>query len=129
MLKQTITYTDFDGNERTEDFYFNLTKSEIIEMHLSTTGGLDKMIQKISSELDGAKIMAFFKDIILKSYGEKDLDGKHFKKSAEISEAFSQTGAYDELFMSLVTDAEKAAAFMNGIVPQDPNPIPASANK
>lgn len=121
MLKRTMTYTDYDGNQRTEDFYFNLTKAEILEMDISATGGLDKWISRIVAEQDGAKIVGIFKEIILKAYGEKSLDGKRFIKSPEISEAFSQTEAYSDLFIELATNAEKAAEFINGIVPGDAN--------
>lgn len=117
MLKKTITYTDYDGNERTEDFYFNLSKAEISEMELSINGGLTKLIEKIVQENDQAKIVEYFKDLILRSYGEKSLDGKRFIKSKELSEAFSQTEAYSELFMELATDADAAAAFVNAITP------------
>lgn len=119
MLKKTIKYTDFDGNEREENCYFNLTKSELTEMELSVTGGLTKMIEKISETKDGSRIMAIFKDIILRAYGEKSPDGRRFIKSKELSEAFSQTGAYDVLFMELVTDADKASDFIKAVIPAD----------
>ena len=119
MLKKTIAYTDYEGNERKEDFYFNLTKAEILEMELSTTGGLDKLVDKIVKERDGKKIVEIFKEIILKSYGEKSLDGKRFIKNQELTEAFMQTEAYSELFVELATNAEVAAEFINGIVPGD----------
>lgn len=121
MLKKTITYTDYNGNERTEDFHFNLTKAEIMEMEMSTSGGLAEMIQKITAEQDAPKIIKIFKDLILKAYGEKSLDGKRFLKSDELREAFSQTEAYSILFMELATDADAAAKFINGIVPADVN--------
>ena len=117
MLKKTITYTDYNGSERTEDFYFNLSKAEIMEMELSTTGGLAEMIQKIVSAQDSPAIVKIFKELLLKAYGEKSPDGKRFIKSDKISEAFSQTEAYSQLFMELATDAEAAANFVNGIVP------------
>lgn len=117
MLKKTMTYTDYDGNERTEDFYFNLTKAEVAEMEMSHDGGLVKMIEKIVAEQNGKRIVEIFKDLILKAYGEKSLDGKRFVKSEEISNAFAQTEAYSDLFMELALDAESAAAFVNGIVP------------
>ena len=119
MLKKVITYTDYDGNERKETFYFNLSKAEIAEMQLSTSGGLTTMIQKIIDEKDNPKIVQLFKDLILKSYGEKSLDGKRFMKSKEISDGFSQTEAYSELFMELASNADAAAEFVNGIVPAD----------
>lgn len=119
MLKKTIIYVDYNGDERTEDFYFNLSKAEIMEMELSTTGGLAETIQKIVNAKDVPAIVKIFKDLILKAYGEKSVDGKRFMKSQEISEAFSQTEAYSQLFMELATSAEAAAAFVNGIVPKD----------
>ena len=119
MLKKTITYHDYNGVEYTQDFYFNLSKAEIMEMELGTTGGLAEMIQKIVAAQDAPSIIKVFKDLILKSYGEKSADGKRFIKSDEISTAFSQTEAYSELFMELATNAEAAAAFVNGIVPAE----------
>lgn len=119
MLKKTITYIDYDGNERTEDFYFNLSKAELVEMDASTTGGLAKMITKIVAEQDSKRIIEYFKNLVLKSYGEKSPDGRRFIKSAELSDAFSQTEAYSEIFMELATDAEAAAKFVNGIVPKN----------
>ena len=116
MLKKVITYTDYDGNERKETFYFNLSKAEIAEMELSISGGLAQMLQRIVDEKDQPKLVAMFKDLILKSIGEKSPDGKRFIKSKEISEAFSQTEAYSDLFMELATDADAAAAFVNGIL-------------
>lgn len=117
MLKKTITYIDYNGSERTEDFYFNLTKAEVVEMEMSTTGGLAEMIKKIVAAQDAPSIIAIFKKLILKAYGEKSPDGKRFIKSDEISNAFSQTEAYSQLFMELATDADKAAEFVNGITP------------
>ena len=112
MLKKTITYVDYNGNERTEteDYYFNLSKAEIMEMEMSTTGGLAEMIQKIVAAQDAPAIIKVFKDLILKAYGEKSADGKRFIKSDEIRDAFSQTEAYSQLFMELATDADAAAA-------------------
>ena len=120
MLKKTITYTDYDGNVRTEDHYFNLTKAELMEMQMSVDGGMNKFLNKIIAEQDNVKLMQYFKQISLKSYGIKSDDGKRFIKSPEISEAFSQTGAYDELFMELMSGGEQVvAAFTNGIIPAD----------
>lgn len=117
MLKETIKYTDYNGVEREEDFYFNLTKAELMEMEMSTTGGLAEMIDKIVKTQDAPAIIKIFKELVLKAYGEKSADGKRFIKSEELATAFSQTEAYSILFMDLATDADKAAKFVNGIVP------------
>lgn len=119
MLKKRISYTDYNGNKREEDFYFNLTKAEIMEMEMSTTGGMTEMIQRIIETQDAPSIIKVFKEIIMKSYGEKSPDGKRFVKSPELSEAFSQTEAYSELFMELASDSDAASKFVNGIIPAD----------
>lgn len=126
MLKKTIKYTDYNGMERTEDYYFNLSRAEIMEMEMSTTGGLAEMIQRIVKTQDAPAIIKVFKDLILKAYGEKSPDGKRFIKSEELSNAFSQTEAYSILFMELATDADSAAKFVNGIIPAN---VEASSNK
>ena len=131
MLKKTFTYTDFNGVERTEDHYFNLSKAELMEMELSTTGGLAEMINKIVNAKDAPAIVKVFKDLVLKAYGQKSADGRRFIKSKELSEEFAQTEAYSQLFMELATDADAAAKFVNGIVPDMDNKssIPAPAHK
>lgn len=117
MLKKTIKYTDYNGVERNEDFYFNLSKAELMEMELSTTGGLTEMIKKIVKTQDAPAIIKIFKELVLKAYGVKSDDGKRFIKSDELRAEFSQTEAYSELFMELATNAEAAAVFVNGIIP------------
>lgn len=119
MLKKTIKYVDFNGVEREEDFWFNLMESEITEMELSKQGGLTESIKRIVQTQDGPKIIEIFKEIILKAYGEKSEDGRRFIKSKELSEAFSQTNAYSNLFMELSMDDKAAAEFINGIVPPE----------
>lgn len=117
MLKKTITYTDYNGTERTEDFYFNLSKAEITEMEMSIDGGMVEMINKIVAAKSAPEIIAVFKKLILQAYGEKSPDGKRFIKSEELSTAFSQTEAYSNLFMELSTNDVEAANFVNGIMP------------
>lgn len=117
MLKKTVTYVDYNGVERTEDFYFNLSKAEVTEMELSVRGGLSAMLEELVKSGDNARILEIFKDLVLRSYGEKSADGKRFVKSKELSEAFSQTEAYSEIFMELALDEKAAAAFVNGILP------------
>ena len=121
MLKKTITYTDYDGVERVEDFYFNLTRAEAMEMELSTDGGLTSLINRIIAAKDVPSIVKLFKKMILMAYGEKSPDGKRFVKSEELSKAFSETEAYSILFMELATDAEAASNFVNAIVPPADN--------
>lgn len=116
MLKKTITYTDYNGVERTEDFYFNLSKAEAIEMQANASGSLEELYRQIVAEQDTAKIYAMFKDLVLKAYGKKSLDGKRFVKSPELSEEFSQTEAFSELIMEIMTKPDAASAFANGIV-------------
>lgn len=117
MLKKTIKFTDYNDVERTEDFYFNLSQAEILEMEMVEVGGLTNMLNKIIATQDHAKLVEVFKDLILKAYGEKSADGRQFIKSKELSKAFSETEAYVELFMELSTNAEAATNFVNAIVP------------
>lgn len=119
MLKKTITYKDFNDEEITEDFYFNLNKSELMQLELDEAGGLTAMIEKIVNTKDAPSILKVFKKIIAKAYGEKSADGKRFIKSEELSTAFEQTNAYDELFMELLSNPEEASAFINGLMPAD----------
>lgn len=119
MLKKTITYTDYNDATVTEDFYFNLSKAELIEMQVSESGGFDTLVKKIVESKDQAKLMALFKTILLKSYGIKTEDGKRFIKNDNITEAFKQTEAYSTLFMELVSDADAASNFIKGILPRD----------
>lgn len=123
MLKKTIKYTDYNGVERNEDFFFNLTKAEIMEMQLGTAGGLADMISKIIATQDTPKIVEIFKDIITKSYGEKSADGRRFMKKDEngrpLVNNFIDTEAFSKLFMELATDDKAAASFINGIIPAD----------
>ena len=117
MLKKTVTYVDYNGVERTEDFYFNLSKAEVTEMELSVEGGFSKMLEEVVKSNDNARIIELFKEMVLKAYGEKSADGRRFVKSKELAEAFSQTEAYSEIFMELALDEKAASAFVNGIMP------------
>lgn len=123
MITETIKYTDYNGNEREEKFMFNLTKAELMEMEMSTTGGLTEMIKKIVEAQDSPAIVKIFKELLLKAYGEKSADGKRFVKindaGVPLSIGFSQTEAYSQLFMKLATDADAAAKFINGVVPSE----------
>jgi hypothetical protein len=128
MLKKTITYTDYNGTERTEDFYFNLSKAEILELEMSTSGGFSEKLQRIISAKDTPTLVEIFKDLVLSAYGVKSPDGRKFIKNDEVRNDFKQTEAYSELFMELSTNAEKAAEFVNGIIPAtvgNPNSTPA----
>ena len=119
MLKKTIKYVDYNGETREEDFYFNLTKAELTELELRQAGGLKSLLEKIIAERDQDKLVTLFKKIILMAYGEKSLDGRRFVKSEDLTKAFTETEAYSELFMELVTDSKAAAAFINGIIPEE----------
>lgn len=119
MLKKTITYTDYNGTERTEDFYFNLSKAEITEMELSMEGGMRAYIQKIIAAKSQLALVTLFKEIVMKSYGKKSPDGRLFMKNDAIRAEFEAHPAYSMIYMDLVTDEAKASAFVNGIIPAD----------
>lgn len=116
MTHETITYTDLNGVERTETFYFNMSKPEIVRMQASVKGGYDVQLQSIAAGADGGQIMEFFEDFIKAAYGEKSDDGRRFMKSEEISKAFMETPAYEVLFEKLVTDAGAAANFVEKVM-------------
>lgn len=120
MIKKTITYIDYNDNERTEDFYFNLSKAELTEMELTETGGLVNLINRIIAEQDNKAIIKMFKDLVIKSHGVKSADGRKFIKNENTREDFTQTEAYSEIFMELATDADAAAVFVKGILPKEP---------
>jgi hypothetical protein len=117
MLKKTITYTDFNGREVSEDCYFHFSKAELIEMEVSHEGGMQAHLQKIVNTEDGVAIMAELRKFILNSYGVKSEDGRKFIKNQELRDEFYSSEAYSQLFFELCTDADKAAEFVNGIIP------------
>jgi len=117
MIMKTITYTDYDGVERTESFYFNLSKAELVTMDLEVEGGFRKKLEKVIEAQNPKELIDIFKDIIYRSYGEKSPDGRRFIKSKALSDGFTQTEAYSELFMELATNEKSAEAFIKGIMP------------
>jgi len=117
VLKKTITYEDFNGEKVSEDFFFHLSKAELVELELSHQGGLSESLQKIIADEDGKSIIAEFKNIILSAYGKRSEDGKRFVKNATVREEFESSEAYSALFMELVTNADTAVEFINGIIP------------
>jgi hypothetical protein len=118
MLTKKITYTDFNGEQQTEKFYFNLSKAELLEMEIGKNGGYQNYLKRLINSRNQEEIASIFKMFILKSYGIKSDDGKRFIKSEEISKEFEQTDAYSELYCELVTDTKKATEFFNGLIPQ-----------
>lgn len=119
MFTKQITFEDFNGEERTETFRFHISKSEWVKLEASVNGGFSESLKLIMEKKDGAKIMDTFEKLILKSYGEKSIDGTRFEKSEELSRKFFESPAYDILFMELVTDANAAANFVNNLIPED----------
>lgn len=118
MLKRNITYENFDGEEVTDVFYFNISEPELVELEVRYERGLERFIEQIVEAKDNKTLVGLFKEIILMAYGEKSEDGKRFIKSDEISEAFSQTNAFNALFMEFITDEQAAADFIIGVVPK-----------
>ena len=130
MFTKTITYNDFDNVERTETAYFNLTKSELMEISMKLPGTLLQDVadeEKITDEQRARRVLAslgnqgvtsFIKEIILKAYGKKSIDGRRFEKSEQMSTEFSQTLAFDQLYYELMVDSAKAAEFINNLIPE-----------
>jgi hypothetical protein len=131
MLKKTIKYTDYNGIERSEDHYFNISKAEATKMELGTTGGYVEMINRMIEAKDQPSLLKVFDEFILSAYGVKSPDGKYFMKQDEngrrLADLFKQTEAYSELLWELVTNAEKAAEFVNGTI-TSAGTAPAAAN-
>lgn len=119
MLRKTITYTDFDDNERTETFYFNLTRAELSLWNLSVDGGLDSYLRTIQEKRNGEQIVNALDAILSRAYGEKSQDGKRLVKGPEVYKAFTETKAFDSLVMELLTDSDKLAAFIDEIIDAD----------
>ncbi len=128
MYKQIVTYTDFDGSKKTENFYFNLTKAELTDMQMTSGGELMTRLQSVadavgSSELSDkqqAEVYTLFKEIILKAYGEKVTDERgitRFKKSKTLSDDFSTTEAFSEMFMGFIANPDTAVDFINSVIP------------
>lgn len=118
MYKYTATYTDYDGVERTEDFLFNLSEAEIVEMEYGVTGGMQRMLEQIVAAKDTKRIMDVFKDLIKRAYGVKSPDGRRFEKDEKLSKEFTETPVYSDMFMRFARDADAAAEFVNKIIPQ-----------
>lgn len=142
MHKKTITYNDFDGNKRTEDAYFNLTKSEMIEFALDLPDGVsdtvdkdtleknpDMAASKLSNMLGKKGVYNFIKDLVLKSYGVKKEDGRRFAKQDENGRPlyieFAQTMAFEAVMEEFRNNDVAAAEFVKAVIPGDTaNKIP-----
>lgn len=118
MISRSISYTDYNGTERTETFYFNFTQAELVEMQLGVTGGFEQMVKNIIASKDLPSLIKIFKKLVLDAYGEKSPDGRQFIKNDEVRNRFAQTEAYSKLFMELATDDKAAADFINGLIPK-----------
>jgi len=119
MFTEKVKYTDFDGEQQERTLYFHLSKPELARLNLSSSGGLEKYVNRIIEERDGAQLLDLFERIIQMSYGEKSLDGQRFVKSKEATQAFIESPAYEVMYMKLAGDADYAAKFIKGIVPSD----------
>ena len=121
MYKKTVTYEDYNGDTRTESFYFNFSKAELVTMEASKPGGYSSYLKHIAEEQDPAKLVAIFKELLLGSYGEKSEDGRRFVKSKELTDAFEQHPAFSEIYMELATDSVAAAEFVKKVLPKLPS--------
>ena len=127
MIKKTMTYKDYDGNQRTEDFWFNLTKAEAAKLEFGTTGGISKMIERIVQEQDAKRILDVFEDLICRSYGKKSPDGKRFVKNQKQTDEFLQTEAYSDLFIEFMNNPDEFSQFFAGVLNFDTNAVAAEA--
>lgn len=119
MFKKVIKFTDFFGNEKTEEKYFNLSESEILDAQFDSKGDFAQLIQGIANTQDRETLGKLFKEIILRSYGEPSPDGIYFNKSKEIRDKFESSAPYNALYMELLVDADKASEFINKVIPVD----------
>lgn len=119
MLKKTIKYTNYDGVEKEKDFFFNLKKSELVDLQYKTSKGFIAYIEEVTSAGDPSELWKAFRDIVLLAYGEKSADGERFMKSEEISKAFEETEAFSVLIMELIEKEGAASDFINKIMPND----------
>lgn len=119
MVKETIRYTDYDGNIREEDFYFHYSKAEILDLELSREGGIKKFLEKIVKAQNVPAITKYFKKLVLDAYGEKSDDGRRFIKTQELKNNFAQTEAYSNFYLELATNATKASEFINALFPKE----------
>ena len=118
MLKRTVNYEDFNGDQKTKDYYFNFTEAELAELELSVDGGLSTLLEKIIHEQDRRELIGYFKKLVLMAYGEKSADGELFIKNEEVRSKFESSAAYAALFMEFATNATAAAEFVNGVLPK-----------
>lgn len=119
MLKREIKYEDFNGDEVSEVFYFNISKPELIELEVEHKEGFRKMLEHIIESKDQKELIKTFKELILLAYGQKSEDAKHFVKSEKLREEFSQSAAYNTLFIELATSDNAAITFLKGVLPKD----------
>lgn len=115
MYKKTITYTDFNGTERTEDFYFHMTQAEILKMEYSQEGGMTNVIQKIIETEETTKLLPLFETVVRMSYGKRSVDGRHFEKKPEYTDQFLASEAYSNMFIEFMMNADEAAKFINNV--------------
>lgn len=119
MVKETVTYTDFDGNEQTDTLRFHLSKIELVELEAQMPGGMSAFFEKVLKENDRKEIFKWFKEIVIMAYGVKSLDGKNFVKNDKIREDFKSSAAFSEFMMTLIQGGnDKMTAFINGIIPK-----------
>lgn len=119
MIKKTITFEDFNGETRTENFYFHMSEAELLEMEASMKGGLSTFATAIANSDNSEELIKLFKKLVLIAYGVKSDDGRRFIKNDDIRQEFTETNAYSQLFMELATNSEKALEFFNGVIPKD----------
>lgn len=117
MYKKNITYTDFNGDERTDAFYFNLSDAEILELQVGYGGDMSRIMSNMLEKRDAKGLLGIITDLIRTSYGEKSSDGKRFMKNQEVKDSFVTTDAYSKLVLELLNDEKEFEKFMTNVIP------------
>lgn len=119
MLKETITFTNFDGKQVTETHYFNLTRAELVQWEMEHNEGVAEYFLRISQSNNKPELGQAFHDFLRRTYGLKSEDGNRHMKSEEISENFEHSAAFDEFYIKLITDEGFAGRFIKGVLPKE----------
>lgn len=116
MIKKTVTFTNYNDQEVTKSYYFNIDKLEAAELELEY-GDLIETVEELLESSDGKKVYGIFKEIILNAVGQKSADGNSFIKNQQIRDEFAGSPALGEIIMDMFKNPEAAGPFLEGMLP------------